>query len=324
VNLGTKIKSFYNQYVTSGDITLMSLLLFTVLLSAGISVYNHFTYQFTGEPYLPLKWVELAPLAFAVWLFALYARDISPRTALFTSSYCCYFFIFLMTGITTTSLQYTPFPLIDQHLVHFDQALGFSTNALLNWTYAHPLIKSIFNYAYILLYVELIVLPIVISLLLQKRAINIFLLTLILSTLIGCTIYFFFPTAAPASVFHNSHFMTSQTDTYLKFFEAHHRLPLTTYAGGFIAFPSFHVCWACLLTYLSKNKRWLFIPLAVFNIIVILSTMFLGWHYLADVLGGFALAAISIAISNKIYDRWFVTTSPRANSAYLSSAVLTS
>ena len=62
-----------------------------------------------------------------------------------------------------------------------------------------------------------------------------------------------------------------------------------------IAFPSFHVTWAILLTYACRAKKIFFYPVALYNLILIISTVLLGWHYAMDVIGGVVLAIAGIA-----------------------------
>ena len=154
--------------------------------------------------------------------------------------------------------------------------------------------------------VELALFPIVLALLLEKRAIKVYLLAMLLASIVGFSIYYFFPTTAPASVFFDKNFTPFQHDTFIKFFEIHHHLPITTTQGGLIAFPSFHVIWAALLAYSLKNRKHLFYPVLVFNAIVIVSTVFLGWHYLTDVIGGLTLAGLSVWAAEVIYKRYLV------------------
>ena len=57
-------------------------------------------------------------------------------------------------------------------------------------------------------------------------------------------------------------------------------------AEGLIAFPSFHTIWAILLALAFRHRRRLFVVAVALNLVVILSTLTTGWHYLSDVLGG--------------------------------------
>ena len=113
------------------------------------------------------------------------------------------------------------------------------------------------------------------------------------------TIYYFFPTVAPASEFNSQFFVAAQYATATKFHQMHSYQPITTADGGLIGFPSFHVIWGLLCIYLVKDIRILFIPLIIINVLMIVSCVLLGWHYISDVLGGFLIVYLSYWIYNK-------------------------
>jgi len=163
------------------------------------------------------------------------------------------------------------------------------------------------NECYSLMGAQLAIVPMLLALLMQKRAVQVLLISLLISFFIGTTIYYFFPTIAPASMFHDPNFALQQHDTFIKFYEIHHGLPITTAQGGLIAFPSFHVVWAVMLAYSFRHKKYLFYPMALFNSLIILSTLMLGWHYLTDVIGGIILAGLSIFAAELIHQKFIAT-----------------
>ena len=65
---------------------------------------------------------------------------------------------------------------------------------------------------------------------------------------------------------------------------------------GVIQFPSFHTAMAILYTYAARGVPVLFPLLIVFNVLMIVSTMPIGGHYFADVLGGAAIALVTIGV----------------------------
>jgi membrane-associated phospholipid phosphatase len=294
------VSLFYKKYLDLETKVYFLGIFLIALFGLTYILINYFFFHYTGAFYIPAIWINILPVMAALLMVALCTQEHAPRLAYFTKSYTLYYFIFLSLAVQTTGIQYTPFPLIDKYLVIADQWMGFYTLSVLNWTYAHPLIQTICSYCYESLGFQLIILPLFIAFLMDKSAIRIYFLTLIITYLIGMTTYYFFPTAGPTAIFHSPHFIPVQHDTFLKFFEVHHRLLLTTLDGGMIAFPSFHVIWAVLLTYLCRNQKWLFYPIIILNIGVIASTVFLGWHYLTDVIAGILLAVWSIILAHKI------------------------
>lgn len=294
------IRLFYQHYLDRET----QLYFLGILLSCGLAsifiLINHLFFHYTGAFYIPLIWLLISPFVLLFLIVALCTKDITPRMSFFTKTYTTYFFLFLGLSVMTTGVQYTPFPLIDKYLVMIDQWMGFYTLPVLNWTYAHPAIHTVFTYCYSSLGLELVFLPLILAALMDKSAIRIYFLSLVISYLIGMSIYYFLPTAGPTLIFHSPHFLVVQHDTFLKFFEVHHRLLLTTTEGGLIAFPSFHVIWACFMIYLCRHHRWLFYPILLLNLGVIAATVFLGWHYLTDLISGVLLAAWSTHMAHQL------------------------
>ena len=69
-----------------------------------------------------------------------------------------------------------------------------------------------------------------------------------------------------------------------------------TFASGddLIAFPSYHAVMAILLAY-AASRYWLTFVLVPLNLLMLVSTMPIGGHYLTDVIAGTATALLSIA-----------------------------
>jgi len=70
-----------------------------------------------------------------------------------------------------------------------------------------------------------------------------------------------------------------------------------------IAFPSFHVMWAVLTTYAALPNRRLFWAVAALNVLIVASTVLLGWHFLVDALAGIALALAAVAAGEYAHRR---------------------
>jgi len=97
-------------------------------------------------------------------------------------------------------------------------------------------------------------------------------------------------------------------------------LPQTSLLPGSQAFPSLHVGLAwCALVVMYREWRWtlwLTLPWFVLNW---LATVFLGWHYIVDGLGGVAVMAFSLWISGVLM-RAFSASSPPSYSARTTNA----
>jgi membrane-associated phospholipid phosphatase len=304
MSLSTALQQFYRTYVTRQERMYLFIFAIFFVVGAAFMLINVAFFHYTGDLYIPTLFLWLSPIILALTLFSLYAEKHATRIAYFTKIYGIYFFIALAMDWLTTGFQFTPFPTIDSSLVQLDQALGFNSVAVLQWTYLHPHILSLFINSYSALGYEMFLIPLIMAFWMEKQAIHKYFLIGLISAFLAGIIYYFFPTAALTSVFHSPYFLLGQHDTFLKFYEVHHRLPVSTYDGGIIAFPSCHVLWALMLIYLCKDKKWLFYPLICLNTLIILSTVMLGWHYLMDVFAAAMVLCISIYLAHALDNHW--------------------
>lgn len=81
---------------------------------------------------------------------------------------------------------------------------------------------------------------------------------------------------------------------------------------GLVAFPSYHTCFALLMSYALRGYKLLFIPSLAVNLAVIATTPLIGAHYVIDVAGGFAVAGLAI---------WVVSLINREPAAHRAKAV---
>lgn len=303
------IQYFFKQYTTFPDRVFLLLVSIGLLAGSGLIALNQWDFHF---PTVLLFATHVSAISWTKGLFAIafgflflfygfYIRLLSPRSSTFLWGTGLFFWTVLVNLVFANGLQATPFSPIDEALVKSDQWMGINTSLMMAWTYHHAHIHAIFRFAYDSLVYEIIFIPVMLMLLNQRKALGMFFIAQLFSFYIGSVIYYFFPTMAPSGVFHNPFFSATQEDTSLRFFQVHHYLQVTSDQGGLIAFPSFHVVWAILLTYACKKQKIIFYPLMAYNSILIVSTVFLGWHYATDVIGGFALAAAALLFSERVY-----------------------
>jgi membrane-associated phospholipid phosphatase len=63
---------------------------------------------------------------------------------------------------------------------------------------------------------------------------------------------------------------------------------------GLVTFPSFHTCLAIITAYAVRGIRFVALPVAILNGLVIVSTLPEGGHYLIDVIAGAIISIIAI------------------------------
>ncbi len=301
-----KLLGFYQRYLRNADKIMLGLLAIAAIIGITYIISNAIGHQYPGNQFVSWRLFIGLPFMIALYSTALFAQQTSPRIGFITWTYTNYFFMLLCLGTLAYGVQFTPFHPIDSALIKIDQVLGFSQTTLLNWTYIHHSLAILLNQAYSLIGIELSFIPLILAFLLDRRAVKVLFIAIIFSFIVGTTIYYFLPTTAPASMFLNSNFAQQQHDTWIKFFEIHHHLLITTQEGGLIAFPSFHVIWCILLAYALKRKKIIFYPIVLLNTFIIASTVLLGWHYLVDVVGGFAVAILAIWIAETIYKKYII------------------
>lgn len=296
-----KIKFFYHRHIFKVDRYL--LVMYGIMLAIGLMALavNWLVTGYPGNNYLPSLWYFLAPFVLIMLVVAWYARDISPRLAMFTRFYTLYFIFSFCLAVILNGIQYSDFATIDAVLVKWDEALGIDTPALIAWTAHHPTLKLLFEIAYSAVSLEVMLLPALLAILHYEKQLNEYLLVLSVVAIVGSLIYYFFPTAAPVSVYNSDYFLSFQHDTVLKFRQIHSYIQPTTKEGGMIAFPSFHVIWALMCAWVLREKWWLFLPIALINFIAIVSTVMLGWHYLVDVISAVFIAFLGVFFVKRFF-----------------------
>jgi hypothetical protein len=185
-------------------------------------------------------------------------------------------------------------PVYDTRLALADAALGFSWAAWLDFVTAHPAVKFVLAVPY-----KSLVAQVVLSVLwLSWRGRddrNAELLTnATLALLMTTAMFFLFPTLGPCVG------VPACQDAYVEDLVGlrHGSLPSLDMMllKGVIAFPSFHAVLAILFTYAHRGSR-LFLPVVVFNGLMLLSIPSEGGHYLVDVLGGVAVGGLAILMT---------------------------
>ncbi len=280
--------------ILSPSIVLLSGLI--LALSFVVFLVNSLFYHFPGNNYFPEN-----VLLFVLFIILL---NLGLRLCFLKNSTPCLigkeFFYFLgvmsLIALATNAVQLTPFPPIDAQIIALEAKSYIHMNAILIWTNTHPQFKSLLTIIYDSLPYQMSILPLLVIMTCRIHLLREYYFFLLCTTLIGFGFYYFFPTTAPASVIISPFFSIDQIATGLKFQQLHHYLNPTTNAGGLIALPSFHVIWAVLCVNLLKEWTIPCMALAIINMLLIISCVLLGWHYVSDVIGGGIVLLISYYI----------------------------
>jgi len=195
-------------------------------------------------------------------------------------------------------------PLQDSFFGRADEHLGVSVPAIMAWANHHWLGSVLNNsYAWVVILLPLaVLLPMLAGKLKYAKE---FLAANLISFAIGIPLFALLPAIGPWHYFHfpPSEAQTTFCEAPLLAMRLAGAYVLGSQEAGVVCFPSFHVAWAIFFAAALWGFRWLRIPVAVVSGMVILSTMTTGWHYFVDVLGGIALAIISIVLAKRLMQR---------------------
>jgi hypothetical protein len=191
-------------------------------------------------------------------------------------------------------------PLQDSLFGHIDQSLAVSVPAIAAWS-DHHWLGAVINRSYPWLLPLLAVAAFAPALMGKMKQAREFLLANLVAFAIGVPLFALLPAVGPWYYYHLAPH-PAQADCWAQLLSL--RLPgsyiFQEQAAGVVCFPSFHVIWAILCAAALWGFRPIRIPIALLSTMIIASTLTTGWHYFSDVLGGIAVAAISMAIA-RIY-----------------------
>lgn len=263
------------------------------LLSLFAFLINALVYQYPGNNFFPVN-VTLVWLILLINYTGLLLYFGKNTKATDAGKEILYFAgVMSIIAFASNAVQLTPFKPIDAQLLKMDKYLFIDMNAILAWINRYPNFKKLLEFIYDTLPYQMSILPLCVLATTRFYLLRDYYFLMLLTALIGFSLYYFFPSTAPASIIANPLFSSAQLATGYKFYQIHHHIQPTTNEGGLIAMPSFHAIWALLCVYLLKEWWIPCLLLFLFNLLLITSCVLLGWHYLVDIMGALILIAIA-------------------------------
>lgn len=206
-------------------------------------------------------------------------------------------------GIMDYPLQALNFTLRDANFAAIDRAMGFDWMAHFTWISQHPLIGSLLVAIYQSCMIQMAGIIVLLSCTRRFAHLKEFLFLFVVTALIVSVVSTLVPAAgafpfhAPdpslrigddpmVGIYHWADLQALRNGT-LKTVDLNH-------ASGLITLPSFHAIFAILLAWSTRGARWIFIPAVILNVLVCVSAISIGGHYLIDILCGAAIAFVSI------------------------------
>ena len=185
-------------------------------------------------------------------------------------------------------------PVYDARLALADAELGFHWAAWLGFVVAHPVLKLILAVPYHSLVAQVVLSIVWLSCRGRDDRNAELLINTTLALLMTTAVFFLFPTLGPCVG------VPACQNAYLEDLVGlrHGSLPSLDIMllKGVIPFPSFHAVLAILFTYAHRGS-WVFVPVAAFNALMLLSIPSEGGHYLVDVMGGVAVGGLAILMT---------------------------
>jgi len=241
-------------------------------------------------------WWPLALASLALLGLTLGCRfsGVGPRIAA-VAEWILLWLIFSVAGALLTYLAAAQDgPVYDARLALADAELGFNWAGWHNFVAAHPVLKLVLAVPYHSLVAQVVLSILWLSWRCRDDRNAELLINTTLGLLLTTTLFFLFPTLGPCVG------VPACQDAYVEDLVGlrHGSLPSLDMMllKGVIAFPSFHAVLAILFTYAHRGTR-IFLPVAAFNALMLLSIPSEGGHYLVDVLGGIAVGLLAILMT---------------------------
>jgi membrane-associated phospholipid phosphatase len=188
------------------------------------------------------------------------------------------------------------------------------------WAAGHPRIVHWFDWAYFKIFDHMALTAAFLFGLKNIRVRNEYLAALAICYLLGGPLYLLFPSQGPVYFDPGRFLFLKNQSLIVNYMQQHlfdntmavgvgqaHRLETWSYIA---CMPSLHMAHEVVMLYYVRASHLAFFLSLLFSAFTSVAVVALGWHYPTDVLAGFALAAIAIALARWQSDRLF----PRAAS----------
>lgn len=195
-------------------------------------------------------------------------------------------------------------PLVERSLIAFDRSLGFDWPVVYQWVLAHPHVSGVLEFAYASGQWQLIAVPVFLGLFGTREELPAFFFLLVIAS--GYLLLISTPFPATSAFVHfnvNDNAAKATVSDFALLRAGSLKVINLANAQGLVSLPSFHTALAVLFLYSLRRVPWLVCIAVPLNVIMILSTPTQGGHYLADVIAGLLLFALTLFTYNAIVPR---------------------
>jgi membrane-associated phospholipid phosphatase len=251
--------------------------------------------------------VCLAPAAF---LYA-YSRFVFPNATRIPNAIQATVIIIVL-GVSLACLSYigamADLPLRDREIIWMDRQLGFDWLQVMREFDRWPGVLNLIDWAYATFTSQLIATVLVLVIAKRTRDLDRFFVTFACAAVIAEIASVLVPTLGPVTVLAaNADFANLPTpgratgDIVLAL--RHGTLKVIDFAAldGIICFPSLHAAVAIIVPFTLRWNKLLFWPILLLDLVMLVSAVPSGNHYLSDVLAGIAIAALAVACGQCIH-----------------------
>jgi membrane-associated phospholipid phosphatase len=196
-------------------------------------------------------------------------------------------------------------PLIDATVAQWDAALGFHWPDLFHQVFSTPWLKTLLIGAYNSSQVQVAIFILILGLSSRYAHLDRFILAFMIGGMITVAIWAPFPSFG--SVHYHMTVATPGLPDLAKMFGyiapqegllngtlKHLTLQDIT---GIVGFPSFHTVMALVAIYAARPVPYLFWPVVIWNLLVVLAVPPVGGHFVVDVFGGAFIAWVSVLLA---------------------------
>lgn len=200
-------------------------------------------------------------------------------------------------------------PVIDEWLIRADAVLGYDWPSIIAWAAEYPLWNEVLRLTYLATLPQIAILVIVLGLTGRIRDLHSLLTTVVIAATGAVLFWGLFPSAG-AKAFQ---------EVPPALLEAVRPIVDPPYGAaiidlihngtshlspdefrGLIAFPSFHIVLGFVATFHARSVKWLLVPYAALNVLLLPAVLVHGGHHLLDIPAGIAVFMLALAASRAV------------------------
>ena len=273
----------------------------------GVLLFGVILCGFSFEPVAALIPTAIAAaLALTVYLYAFAKADrADPKLIFSLGAISQLFFVVIIMGPLTYVTGVANWPLQDHALLAIDRAMGMDPETIARYVNDHDWLSGLLLRSYGLIKIMLLAVPVALTLTLRWVRLQVFVFAFSIALIVTVAISTFVPAVgtwyglniAPSQFAAlDSSLYTAQLRDMLALREGSLRYLEMFKLTGIVSFPSFHAASAVLYMWALWPVRFVGPLAAALNLLMIAATPVIGAHYMIDIFGGIALAAISILL----------------------------